>query len=194
MVQMPGRSYSVYENIAVAAGAEVAIASQGEFFIVLASSLSTFLLGIDEGRFNVAKKGHKVRMSPGQDFHNLRIRNPNASGLVVDIATGFGDLSDNATEIDGAVRTAAGGDQFTYDGNVTVDLVAVELLPANVNRTGAIILAGGAPIWLGPDNTVAVAGNATVGANGSLSIQHQGAVWGIRGVAGTKAGVYEETN
>lgn len=175
----------------IANGASEILAIPGEFFHVLRSTAAFNVYVDDGGKIAGMTEGLGWRVR-GEPFAKLRLENVSGASVAIKIAVGFGDFNDARVQFSTALKVGASAAAFTY-GGVSVGTAAVQLSAANVDRTRAIVRAGGTDLWLGPDNTVTATGPATVQAGQSLEILHRGAIYAIRAAGTVAAGFYEET-
>lgn len=177
----------------LAAGSGQDIVKKGNYVRFFSSDgVEDLEIGFDNSTPEPLPVGVGVHVPAG--FDRVRVHNPNAAAVVFQIAIADGEISDDRLTLTaGAPMPVRGGGGSMTDTETIVSNVAVQLLAADASRTAAVIRAGAADLWLGPDNTVVAGAVATVPAGQSLSVAHTGAVWAIRAGAGTlKAGVYKE--
>lgn len=159
-------------------------------YVRLLSATATPRISFDDGAENPLEVGIGIPVPQG--FKAVRLINPTASPLTVEVVFGIGNLADNRLNLTGAVSVRGGAETFT-DSEAEVDTSATQLLAANANRTAAVIRAGTADLWLGTDNTVTAGNVPTLAAGEKMTITHTDAVWGIRASGAAYAGAYEET-
>lgn len=180
----------IYQSVTLAAGVGEQVNITGNFIRILAATASP-KVGIQDATPQLLPTGIGVPVVGG--FTKLRIENPTIGEITVVLAIGDSAITDNRLNVDGSLKVRGGGLTFT-DGETIVSNTAVELLAANANRTAAIIRAGAADLWLGPDDTLTVGTVPTLAAGTSMTIAHTGAVYARRAASGTvPAGHYEES-
>ncbi len=193
MSKIPYRPYSA----TLAAGAIAPHRFQGRYirFLSAGAELEVRPVKIGENlsaNFEPLPKGTSLDIPDGYD--EVIVRNPTGGAVAYTLVLSVAEFKDNRFTAEGSIAVRGGGDAFTDDPAVSVGSAAVEILAANSDRTAAIIRAGAAGLWLGPDNTVAASGVATMAAGEKMTITHTGAVWAIRSGGASDVGVYEETS
>lgn len=157
------------------------------------SASAEFAIAIDGGTAAGFFAGLTYSTPRDETYEEVALINRSGVPVTVRLALAYGDIEDDRLTLTAAVQIAPAV-AFTDAPAVAVTDVAVQLLPANPNRTNCIIRAGAADLWLGPDALVGNAGVATVPAGGALTISHTAAVYARRSPTVTAdAGVYEET-
>lgn len=166
----------------VPANGSIEIARMGEFLFCQSATLP-FQIQFDNQPPTSFNEGVKFRT--GSPFNKVRIRNPNASPITVQIAIGTGDVSDESKVITGSVNTreevAAGFNGFAP---VTVPAgQAAQIAPENLGRVEVIITNNSETdaVWLRPDNTAAAGGlkvrplgGAVLGVTGAVYAYNEG--------------------
>jgi len=89
--------------LTIGAGLEATINVGGEFFYVLTCNQTSFLLAMDNDGLDYAKLRTYKRVEQGVQFDSLRISNPNATDLVIQIVAGFGEYGDDEVEVGGSI-------------------------------------------------------------------------------------------
>ena len=186
------RTYQVYD-LTIAANSEVVINVQAEFFNVLDTSATDFLLALDMGIFNYAKKGHKARLPDGGMFKAIRLRNPSGASITVKIAAGFGDLIDSETQVSGFISlTVPSGLPSTPDVSINA-ASTIQVLAVNLNRKEAMIsnLATNTQTMRISDSFTGAAQGTPVAPGQTITIEATAAIWAYNpgGVAESLAAV-----
>lgn len=179
-------------SFAIPDGDSRIVTVRGEFFHVVQSTHEFDVIIDDNGRASGVSEGLGWRARAGETFDRLRIENQSGAAIDIRIAVGFGDFIDARVQLSTALKVGASAASFDYS-SVSVGAAAAQISAANADRTRALIRAGGADLWLGPDNTVTATGPATVLAGEVLQVLHRGAIYGIRAAGSMAVGFLEET-
>jgi hypothetical protein len=183
------------------ARAEKEVPVKGRFLrIVDASDASAAIyISIEETGGGAARRMTKNgKIFEGQGFSRIFITNEAQANKWIEFVISDGEddydvENPSLGTIDEiAGKVIIGGGSGRIHGEKTVNTTAVEVLPANADRTSWLVHNNGnVDIFLGSDNTVTAANGMPVPAGGKVGDVDGGAVWAISGTAGQDVRYWE---
>lgn len=183
------RPYPQNGPITIANGEELPIPRAGNF-VRVKSADQTFTLVLDNDIELSASVNDVFRLTEGDKFDTLTVKNESGSSLTFQLEVGQGSVDTNSLTIAGTVKTAGGATRS--HGATAVGVGATKLLNQNNDRTGWYIYNNGTvPMFIGSDNTVTVANGTPIPVGGGLGGDDTDEVWAISTVAAEDARHWE---
>lgn len=186
--------------LVIGAGLETTLNVGGEFFYVLSCDQTSFLMAMDNSGLDFAKLRTYKRVEDGAQYNSLRISNPNAAPLTLQIVAGFGQYGDDEVEIGGAVTVSSLPDvtlsmagAFSATAAV-VGIAAAVLVAQNLTRKSLVIQnLGTSDIFIGGAGVTVANGLRIKGNGGEFVVDKStAAIYAISAAAGQDVRLFEE--
>lgn len=169
----------------IAAGQEVTVYVTGDFFRVLNAS-AAFSVAFDDTAFFEVQAGLAFKLTDGEGFQSVRMRNSSGAAVTVVIALGSGWIEDSRLVFQGDLTTLpASGNGLASAADISVAATTTALIAAaNADRTEVIVQnLGGAEMRIG-DSAVTAGRGVKLDGGGTLTLTTSAAVYAYNASAG----------
>lgn len=179
-------------TLLIGAGEEEEIAHGGKYIAGL-SGTKGYRLRLDGADWFDFETGLGIAT---QEFYSLRVKNPNASPIVVKLGIAYQSITDNRLvgniDISGGIRLAGNPvDDFT----IALPAGATKILDANESRASVLLqnIEAAKTLYVWGDNTVSSANGFVILAGGTFTYSGQGELWARSSSGSCRTAVLEES-
>lgn len=176
---------SIYQKmtIVLAASETRQIAVSGSYLRILSNSSATYdpIIRMGSSPEQSIKAGIGIKLSPGETFGIIVLRNPNASGsMTVEIASGDGQIDDSSLVISGSIATVeTPTNTLTSPAAIAVNATGTLIAADSTIRERIMQNNGTKNVWVGATLATTIPASnqgIKIAAGASMIISSSGAV------------------